>query len=342
MKRILTATVAGLAAILALAGAPAVAQSVEKPKLELGVGGKPLLYYLPLTIAERKGFFKEEGLDVTINDFGGGAKSLQALIGGSVDAVTGAYEHTIRMQEKGQSVVAVLELGRFPGIVIGVGKTKSATVKSVADLKGLKLGVTAPGSSTHLTVQYLLAKAGLAADDVAIIGVGSGASAVAAMESGNIDAISHLDPVITKLQADGAMTILVDTRTEEGTKAVFGSTNPAATLYLKADFIKANPKTTQALTNALYKSLKWLATATPDDVAAAVPEEYWLGDKALYIQSVKASLGTYSRTGIVTEDASKGMLEFLKVVDPVFKTATIDLTKTFDPSFAKVAADKIK
>jgi NitT/TauT family transport system substrate-binding protein len=341
MKRILTAAVAGFAALAALAG-PAAAQAPEKTKLELGVGGKPLLYYLPLTIAERKGFFKEQGLDVTINDFGGGAKSLQALVGGSIDAVTGAYEHTIRMQQKNQDVVAVLELGRFPGIVIGVAKDKADKVKTAADLKGLKLGVTAPGSSTHLTALYLLAKAGVPADSVPIIGVGGGASAVAALERGNVDAISHLDPVISKLEADGALKVIVDTRTEEGTKAVYGTTNPAATLYLKADFIKANPNTTQALTNALYKALKWIETASPEDIAAAVPEEYWLGDKALYIASVKANKATYSKTGIITEEASKGMLEFLKVVEPSFKDAPIDLKKTFDPTFVTKAAATVK
>ncbi|MBC7052192.1 ABC transporter substrate-binding protein, partial [Salmonella enterica subsp. enterica serovar Enteritidis] len=109
------------------------------------------LYYLPLTIAERRGFFKDAGLDVTINDFGGGAKSLQALVGGSVDVVTGAYEHTIRMQAKGQDVRALCELGRFPAIVIAVRKELADKVKSPADFAGLKLGVTAPGSSTALT-----------------------------------------------------------------------------------------------------------------------------------------------------------------------------------------------
>jgi NitT/TauT family transport system substrate-binding protein len=69
----------------------------EKKQLTLAVGGKTALYYLPLTICERLGYFKEQGLDVTINDFRGGAQSLQALVGGSVDVVTGAYEHTIRM-----------------------------------------------------------------------------------------------------------------------------------------------------------------------------------------------------------------------------------------------------
>jgi NitT/TauT family transport system substrate-binding protein len=97
----------------ALAGT-AMAQNVEKKELTLGVGGKTALYYLPLTICERLGYFKEQGLDVTINDFRGGAQSLQALVGGSVDVVTGAYEHTIRMQAKDQDVRAVIELGRYP------------------------------------------------------------------------------------------------------------------------------------------------------------------------------------------------------------------------------------
>src|SRR5215218_11041191 len=123
---------------LALPGIAGAQQAVapEKPKVLLGVGGKPLLYYLPLTIAERRGFFKEQGLDVEINDFGGGAKSLQALVGGSVDVVTGAYEHTIRMQAKGQVVRAVVELGRFPAVVIAARKDRAGEIKSAADLKG--------------------------------------------------------------------------------------------------------------------------------------------------------------------------------------------------------------
>src|SRR4030088_1193988 len=121
-------------------------QAVEKKQLTLAVGGRPALYYLPLTICERLGYFKEQGLDVTINDFRGGAQSLQALVGGSVDVVTGAYEHPLRLQATGHAIRAVIELGRFPGIVVGVRKEKSAGYKSAADLKGAKIGVSAPGS----------------------------------------------------------------------------------------------------------------------------------------------------------------------------------------------------
>ena len=314
------------------AGAP------EKAKVTLGVGGKPLLYYLPLTIAERRGFFKEEGLDVEINDFGGGAKSLQALIGGSVDVVTGAYEHTIRMQAKGQDILAVCELGRFPAIVIGVKTEKAGEIKSIADLKGRKVGVTAPGSSTAITMQYALVKAGLRPNDVAYIGIGGGAGAVAAMQKGEIDAISHLDPVVAKLEGDGAIKVLIDTRTEAGTKELFGGANPAAVVYLKKDFVAANPNTTQRLVNAHVKALKWLASATPEQVADTVPPEYHLGDKPLYLRAVKNSLESYSRTGIVPKDGQESVLDTLRKLDPELANAKIDLAATFTDRFVKAAS----
>ncbi|MFG1478071.1 ABC transporter substrate-binding protein [Xanthobacter sp. V4C-4] len=324
--------VAGLAA--ALAG-PAVAQTAEKPQLTLGVGGKPLLYYLPLTIAERKGFFKEEGLDVSINDFGGGAKSLQALIGGSVDVVTGAYEHTIRMQAKGQDIVSVIELGRFPGIVLVAGKDSG--IKAVKDLKGRKVGVTAPGSSTNFFVNFLLAKDGLKPEDVSFVGVGGGASAVAQMKHGGIDAMANLDPVITKLESDGDVAILADSRTEAGSEAIFGGPNPAAVLYLKRDFVTRNPVTTQKLVNAFAKALKWLHAATPAEVAAVVPAEYLLGDTGLYEAAVKNSMPMYSVTGVIPEAAMKNALGMLVAFDPELKSASIDLAKTFDGTFVKKA-----
>lgn len=309
----------------------------EKAKLEIGVGGKPLLYYLPLTIAETQGYFKAEGLDVTINDFGGGAKSLQALMGGSVDVVTGAYEHTIRMQAKNEPLQAVIELGRFPGIVLMVKDSLKDKVKTPADLKGLKIGVTAPGSSTNFFVNYLIAKAGGNPKDTAYIGVGGGAGAVAAMMKGEIDGMSNLDPVISKLESEKLGFVLADSRTEAGTKAIFGGSNPAAVLYLKPDFIAKNPQTTQALVNAFAKALDFIGKATPDQIAGAVPEAYYLGDKPLYLRAVKASMETYSRTGIIDPAGMKSAYDMLKQFDPELAAANVDLSKTFTDKFVKAA-----
>src|SRR6184192_923589 len=238
MKRA-QAALAVFALTLSLTGT-AHGQAVEKRQVALAVGGKTALYYLPLTICERLGYFKEQGLDVTINDFRGGAQSLQALAGGSVDVVTGAYEHTIRMQAKGQDVRALIELGRFPGIVLGIRKDRAQAYKSPADLKGMKIGVSAPGSSTNFFVMYLMAKGGLKPTDASYIGVGIGPSAVAAMKKGDIDALSNLDPMMTKLEQDGDIKVIADSRTEEGTRAIFGGSNPAAVLYAKRDFVDRN------------------------------------------------------------------------------------------------------
>ena len=326
-----------LALILALAGG-ARGQAIEKKQLTLGVGGKSALYYLPLTICERLGYFKEQGLDVIIEDFRGGAQSLQALVGGSVDVVTGAYEHTIRMQAKGQDITAVIELGRFPGIAVGLRKDRAPAYKSAADLKGTKIGVTAPGSSTHFFVMYLMSKAGLAPADASYIGVGASASAVAAMKKGEIDALSNVDPMITRLEQDGDIKIIADRRTEEGTRAIFGGSNPAAVLYLKHQFAQSNPNTVEALVNAFYKTLKWLEKATPDAIAATVPEEYFLGDKALYLAAVKANKQVYSLTGLIAPAGMQSSADMLTAFDPELKAAKVDLSRTFEDRFVRKAA----
>jgi NitT/TauT family transport system substrate-binding protein len=251
--------------------------------------------------------------------------------------VTGAYEHTIRMQAKGQDVRAVCELGRFPAIVIGVRKDLADTVKSAADLKGRKIGVTAPGSSTSLTAQYAMLKAGLKATDAALIGVGGGAGAIAAMKKGEIDAISHLDPVIAKLEADGDIKVIIDTRTEAGTRALFGGPNPAAVVYTKQDWIERHAAATQKVVNAFAKSLKWIVAASPEEIADTVPPAYHFGDKALYVQAVKNSLESYSRTGIPTQEGMASVLELVRTLDPELQGAKIDLATTVEDRFVKRA-----
>ncbi len=332
---------AAVAAALFLA-ASAHAQAPERKDVKLGVGGANSLYYLPLALADRLGYFKEQGLNVEINDFKGGSQSLNALVAGSADVVTGAYEHTLRMQVKGQPIVAVIELGRYPGISLAVKKDRADKIKTPADLKGAKVGVTAPGSSTNMIVQYLMVKAGLKPDDASFIGVGAGPGAVAAMRKGEIDAISNIDPMIAMLEAAGDVVVMAETRTTEGTTKVFGGAMSAGVLYTRKDFIEKNPNTVQALVNAFYKTLRWLDKASPEQVADTVPKEYWLGDKALYMAAVKASLQIYSRDGLVSSDSQQRSIAFLKQFDKEIAAATIDPAKTWDDRFVKKAAAGVK
>lgn len=313
------------------------AQALEKPKLTLAVGGKNLLYYLPLTIAEQLGYFKAEGLDVSIVDFAGGSQALRAVVGGSADVVSGAFEHTINMQVKGQKLRAFVLQGRAPQIVLGVNPKTMAGFKSVADLKGKKIGVTAPGSSTNVMTNFVLAKAGLKPSDVSIIGVGATQGAVAAMRSGQIDAISNLDPVITLLQRSGDLKIVSDTRIVSEADKVFGGPMPAACLYAPQAFIDKNPLTTQALANAIVRADKWIQAAGPNDIIKTVPEAFLLGDRAVYIDAFLAAKGALSPDGLVPDKGADTALRALASIDPEVAKAKVDLAAVYTNDFARKA-----
>jgi NitT/TauT family transport system substrate-binding protein len=319
----------------------AAAQAPEKAKITIGVGGKPLFYYLPLTIAEQKGFFKAEGLDVEIQDFPGGARALQALLGGSVDVVSGAYEHTITQQAKGQNIEALFLQGKYSAIVLGMSKANAAKYKSPADLKGLKIGVTAPGSSTNMFVNVLLAKAGLKPDAAAIIGVGATAGAVAIMQRGEIDAMANLDPVISQLEAGGDFVPVVDTRTAKGMQDVYGGAYAAGSIYVPVEFAKKYPNTAQAVVNAMMRALRFIQTSTPDQIVAAVPATYYT-DKALYKAALEKNLETFKHDGLIGPEAQQNVYRDLKSFDPGVQNATVDLAKTVNMSFAQKAGQKYR
>ncbi len=328
---------AGIAALILALPMSAQAQALEKAKVHLGVGGKTSLYYLPLTVTEKLGYFKEAGLDLEISDFAGGARSLQALMGGSVDVVTGSFDHTIQIQAKGQQIVALVQMGRFPGFALALRKEKADAYKSPKDLKGMKIGVTAPGSSTHFMVLYMMSQVGLNPEDASFIGTGSGNTVVAAVKRGEVDGISNADPMINILDREGAVKIVADTRTAEGTQAVYGGPYPAAVLYASQSFVDKNPNTAQALVTALVRGLKWIQTHTPEDIAKVMPEEYALGNKEIYIQSIKTNLPAYSPDGKFTRAAAETAYKVLKAFDPNVQSATIDLSKTYTDTFVAKA-----
>jgi len=290
-----------------------------------------------LTIAEQRGYFKAEGLEVTIVDFAGGARALQAVVGGSADVVSGAFEHTVNMQFKGQAMRAFALQGLAPQIVLGVNPKTMPGFKTVADLKGKKIGVTAPGSSTNVMVNFILAKAGLKPSDVSIIGVGASQGAVAAMRSGQIDAISNLDPVITLLQRSGDLKIVADTRIVAEAEKVFGGPMPAGCLYAPQSFIDKNPNTVQALANALVRANKWIQAAGPGDIINNVPESYLLGDRAVYIDAFLAAKGALSPDGMFPLKGADTAYRALASIDGEIAKAKLDLNAVYTNDFVKKA-----
>jgi NitT/TauT family transport system substrate-binding protein len=326
-------------AALVLASQPASAQAPEKRKVNVATASLGLPY-LPLIIAQQRKYFADEGLEVEIAAFAGGSKALQSLMGGSSDVASGAYSNTLNMAAKGQKLVYFVTQVRYPALAVGV--SKRARYSTPADLKGMKIGVSAPGSSTHMIVNYLLAKSGVALDGVSIIGVGTSAGAVAAVEKGEIDALINSDPVMMKLEADNAVTISADTRTEKGTQDLFGGPYPEAGLYATGDFIAKNPNTIQALTNAIVRAELWMAKASMDDIAANVPAEHMLGDKELYLASYKKMREAHSPDGQITKQGAQIVLNVLSMSLADVKAANIKVEDTYDNRFVEAALKKFQ
>lgn len=315
----------------------------ERQKISIAVGGKAALDYLPLIVADQLGYFRAEGLDVEFHDVPDGAQAMQAVANSAADVCCGSFERTILLQGKGQFFRAFVLLGRAPQIALGVSTRGLPDYKTIADLKGRKLGVSSLDSSSKLVASMVLARAGLTPADVSFVRVGAGVSAVVALRGAQIDVLSSADPAMTMLEQRGEVKIIADTRTLKGTQQVFGGPMPATCLFAAQDFVQKNPNTAQALSNAIVHALKWLQTAGPGDIINTVPEDaYLLGDRALFLASFDKVRQAISPDGLMPDDGPKTALRALASVDATIRPERIDLSKIYTNEFARRAKERFK
>jgi NitT/TauT family transport system substrate-binding protein len=337
MKMLMRSMLSSLAA-LAMMSSFALAQS----KVTIAVGGASCLCYLPTMLAESLGEFKKAGVNVEVVQFKGGSESLKAVMGGSADVASGYFDHCVNLAAKGQHLQAFVVYDRYPGFALVVSPKHSGEIKSIKDLANKKVGVSAPGSSTDFFLKYILSKNGVDPNSVAVIGVGLGATAVAAMEQGTVDAAIMLDPAVTLLQGhDKDLKILSDTRTQKDTLSVFGGEYPGGALYAQADWVKAHEKDVQGMTNAIVSTLKWIKTHSAEEITEKMPAELVGKDKALYTAALKNTLPMYSETGRMDPKGAQAVLDVFSQSVPAIRDAKIDLSKTYTNDYVEQANKKM-
>ena len=310
---------------------------VEKPKLVIAVDSKSALAYLPLAIAEQLEFFRAEGLDVQINDFADAASASMAVVSGAADVCSGSFERTLYLQSKNQMFQAFVLQGRTPQLALGVSTRNLPGYARIADLKGKKVGVASFDSMATVMTHLHLMRGGLNAADVSFVQLNSWANALAALRSGQIDALCNTDPVMTMLEQKGEVKIIQDARTLKGTSDLFGGSMPSACLYAASDFVQKNPNTCQALTHAMVHGLKWLQTAGPGDIIKTVPESYLLGDRALYLASFNKMRESISPDGVMPDEGPATALTAMGHYDPALRVAKVNVSKTYTNEFAQRA-----
>ncbi|MEA2864997.1 MAG: sulfonate transport system substrate-binding protein [Bradyrhizobium sp.] len=334
MRMMFSRVAAALVAVTLTSGLAA-AQS----KITIAIGGGSCLCYLPTVLAKQLGEYDRAGLVVELVDLKGGSDALKAVLGGSADVVSGYFDHCVNLAAKKQELQSFVVYDRYPGLVLVVSPSHNAEIKSIKDLAGKRVGVSAPGSSTDFFLKYLLKKNGVDPANASVIGVGLGATAVAAMEQGQIDAAVMLDPAVTVLQGSHPdLRILSDTRTQKDTLDVFGGEYPGGALYSTAAWVTSHEKEVQGLTNAIVNTLAWIHAHPPEEIMAKMPPEIVGKDKTLYLAALKNTIPMYSETGKMDPKGADAVLAVFSVGSPEVAKANIDVSKTFTNKYVDQAS----
>jgi NitT/TauT family transport system substrate-binding protein len=336
MIKLIRCVFAPISALLLLV---AVATAKEgQPQITIAVGGSGCLCYLPTVLAQQLGEFENAGVDVELINFKGGSQALTAVLGGSADVVSGYFDHCVNLAAKNQALQAFVVYDRYPGLTLVVSPKHADEVKSVKDLAGKKVGVSAPGSSTDFFLKYLLTKNAVDPNAVAVIGIGLDQTAIAAMEQGTVDAAVMLDPAPTLLQGKFKdLRILSDTRTQKDTLAVFDGEYPGGALYSRADWIAKHERETEALTAAIIATLKWIHSHSAEEIMAKMPADLVGPDKDLYLSALKNTIPMYSLTGLMDPKGAEAVLAVFSRSVPEIANANIDVTKTYTNKFVDQA-----
>ncbi|MFJ3712719.1 ABC transporter substrate-binding protein [Streptomyces sp. NBC_01387] len=339
ISRVSAVAVAGALALTALTGCggdPA-GEGKNAGKVKIMVGGLDKVIYMPAMLTQRLGYFKDEGLDVSLLSEPAGVQAETALVSGDVQGAVGFYDHTLDLQVKGKHVESVVQFSHAPGEVELVSNKAAGDVNGPADFKGKKLGVTGLGSSTDFLTKYLAVKNGVKTSEFTPVAVGAGQTFIAALKQGSVQGGMTTDPTVTNILDQKLGKVLIDMRTPEGSQAALGGPYPSSSLYMNADWVDGHKATVQKLANAFVKTLKWMSSHSPEEIAAKMPADYAQGGKELYARSIKSTLPMFTTDGVMPANGPETVEKVLKAFNPNLKNATVDLSKTYTTEFAKKA-----
>ncbi|MGW8971162.1 ABC transporter substrate-binding protein [Streptomyces platensis] len=304
-------------------------------KIKIMVGGLDKVIYLPARLTQQLGYFEDEGVHVTLLTEPAGVQATTSLVSGDVQGVVGFYDHTLDLQVKGKQVESVVQLAHAPGEVEVVSNKAAGELTSPKDFKGKKLGVTGLGSSTDFLTKYLAVKNGVQTHEFTPVAVGAGQTFLSALQQGSIQGGMTTDPTVAQILDKNLGKVLLDMRTPEGSQKALGGPYPSSSLYMNTDWVNSHKETVHKLANALVKTLKWMSTHTPEQIAAKMPADYAQGGKKLYAQAIKDTLPMFTEDGVMPADGPATVERVLKAFNPNLKNATVDLKKTYTTEFVR-------
>jgi NitT/TauT family transport system substrate-binding protein len=292
--------------------------------------------WLPIYLAQKLGYCQKEGVDLTVSDVAGVSKAAEALLGGSADVAGGSLMMTIQLAAQGRSVQTFLTLYTVPSWALVVAPAANGSIHAITDLKGHRVGVSSLGSPSHTYLNYALASHGLAPEDVSTVSIGTGATSVAAVEHGQVDAAALVGSAITALELRHQnLTLLADARTPNGSREVFGSSAfPVTALLAQEQWLRTNPDTARRLVRAVKRAMQWMGEQTAERILAEIPPADRMPDTQADLEAIRYAQQALSRDGVLPADAPETVRKILALASQGAQTTHIDLSKTYTNEFA--------
>jgi NitT/TauT family transport system substrate-binding protein len=273
-------------ASLCLTSLPATHGRITKQRVRLAVGSRPgNLVYLPLDLARAQDYFAEEGLEAEFVNFDAGTEAALALATGRADFSGNSIDHAIKMRASSQDLKMIVSFTTLPTVTLVIRRGLKQQIRSIQDLKGRRLGVTAIGAGTHVLAAYVLKKAGVSISDVEVSAVGSGTRLIQALKGGQVDAAMATDPTTISLLMSGDASLLLDMVTFDETQRIFNGEYQFTGLLARPDLIATRPELVQSVVNALVKANRFIATHSAADIAARLPANI-VQDRYIYVKSL--------------------------------------------------------
>jgi len=281
------------------------AQSLKKVKMTIPVVAHSMT---PIYVAQSKGYFKDEGLEVDVTSTNGGGPDIRALIAGDVDFSFTTGDNVVLAQQEGKKLLMIASglnkifinwaMHKDAAKAKGITEASSLNDKMKA-LKGLTIGFTNPGALTAHLAGFITRKAGYAPQqDVNMIAIGSGPTWVAALENRKVDVALTAPPVPETAVSRGfAIPFLSYTQYAELGAPEFLMEN----LIVRPDTVSKDPELLRKMTRALVKANKWALSAPAEQVAEALKPFMTQIDPALLLSGVKAVVPTLSPDGRTSE-----------------------------------------
>ena len=269
--------------------------------------------YLPLFVAVHRGFFKDEGIDIELPRLVP-AMAHNALLAGEAH-YHGLADSGLRLAAKGLPLKAIFYGADKPMYYL----VSQKEIRSVAELRGKRIGVSQFGGTSDLSARLALRHYGIEPDkDAIMIQIGSEGVRMAALRAGSVSAIIVPVPAVAILRRDGFNEVSF-----VGDVVEFASNGYTTT----EQRIKEHPQEVKKVVRSLYRGLRY-AKENPEGTVAVIQRE-WKVDPEIARESYRAIVKALNEDGIIGEKQLKIHFDLIRKVEKNLGEIPVDKVVDF-------------